>query len=143
MIIIKADKPIGSQDVVIFGEKKGVLAKKGQDRGFWVVMVLPFLPWLVVSRGLFTVIACCGDGALGPATLPACLLSSTGEGEGAATRWQEGAQRGQASRGGPTHFGSTLTSFSEYLMFGELLLREKQMSSMVRATNLSFKSFSR
>ena len=28
-------------------------------------------------------------------------------------------------------------------MFGELLVSEKQVSSMVRATNLSFKSFSR
>ena len=44
---------------------------------------------------------------------------------------------------GLTHFGSTLTTFSEYLMFGELLLSEKQISSMVMAVNLSLKSFSR
>ena len=44
---------------------------------------------------------------------------------------------------GLTHLGSTLTTFSEYLMFGELLLSEKQISSMVMAVNLSLKSFSR
>lgn len=39
--------------------------------------------------------------------------------------------------------GSILTTFSEYLISGELLLSEKQMSSIVMAVNLSFKSFSK
>lgn len=43
--------------MVIFGEERGVLAKKEQDRGFWVVVMFHFLPWLVVSWGLLTVIS--------------------------------------------------------------------------------------
>lgn len=39
--------------------------------------------------------------------------------------------------------GSILTTFSEYLIFGELLLSEKQTSSIVMALNLSFKSLSK
>lgn len=83
-----------------------------------------------------------------PPWRPACCRGDSLLAVGLSEKHQDTAQqgrrrRGQASRQGPTHFGSTLTTFSEYLMFGELLLSEKQISSMVRATNLSFKSFSR